>query len=157
MPIIRKNGCEEESVRSEEAPKKQKRQEGSEHEQVKYISLGAQISKKARGLCISQTTKMAAFELDEMYWFIERKPKTETRENMYLTTMVSRLPRQVVGVDVAYDKSRNGFKELWTELPMRKNTAPTVIRAMSMWFARDDASAIPAIKATPPRNAACGY
>lgn len=44
-------------------------------------------------------------ELDEMYWFIERKPRTETRENVYLMTMVSREPRQVVGFDVAYDKS----------------------------------------------------
>ena len=40
-----------------------------------------------------------------MYWFIERKPRTETRENVYLMTMVSREPRQIVGHDVAFDKS----------------------------------------------------
>lgn len=45
------------------------------------------------------------FELDELYWFIERKPRTETRENVYLMTMVNRFPRQIVGFDVAYDKS----------------------------------------------------
>lgn len=45
------------------------------------------------------------FELDELYWFIQRKPRTETRENVYLMTMVNRLPRQIVGFDVAYDKS----------------------------------------------------
>ena len=44
-------------------------------------------------------------ELDEMYWFIERKPRTEPRENVYLLTMVSRKPRQIVGFDVAFDKS----------------------------------------------------
>jgi IS1 family transposase len=44
-------------------------------------------------------------ELDELYWFIERKPRTETRENVYILTMVSRVPRQIVGFDVAYDKS----------------------------------------------------
>lgn len=45
------------------------------------------------------------FELDELYWFIQRKPRTETRENVYLMTMVNRLPRQIVGFDVAHDKS----------------------------------------------------
>ncbi len=44
-------------------------------------------------------------ELDELYWFIGQKPKTETRENTYVMTMVSRLPRQIVGFDVAFDKS----------------------------------------------------
>ena len=43
--------------------------------------------------------------MDELYWFIGRKPRTETRENVYLMTMVSRNPRQIVGFDVAYDKS----------------------------------------------------
>ena len=45
-------------------------------------------------------------ELDELYWFVGRKARTETRENVYLMTMVSRLPRQIVGFDVARDKSR---------------------------------------------------
>ena len=44
-------------------------------------------------------------ELDELYWFIKKKPKTETRENTYVITMVSRLPRQIVGFDTAFDKS----------------------------------------------------
>jgi len=44
-------------------------------------------------------------ELDELYWFIERKPRTETRENIYITTLVSRHPRQIMGFDAAFDKS----------------------------------------------------
>jgi IS1 family transposase len=44
-------------------------------------------------------------ELDELYWFIERKSRRETRENVYVMTMVSRKPRKIVGFDVAYDKS----------------------------------------------------
>ncbi len=44
-------------------------------------------------------------ELDELYWFIERKSSTKTRENVYVMTMVSREPRQIVGVCVARDKS----------------------------------------------------
>jgi len=45
------------------------------------------------------------YELDELYWFIERKSKTETRENVYVMTMISREPRQIVSFDVALDKS----------------------------------------------------
>ena len=44
-------------------------------------------------------------ELDELYWFIGQKPKTETRENTYVMTAVSRNPRQLAGFDVAFDKS----------------------------------------------------
>jgi IS1 family transposase len=40
-----------------------------------------------------------------LYWFIERKPKTETRENVYIMTMVSREPRQIIGFEVQQDKS----------------------------------------------------
>ena len=40
-----------------------------------------------------------------MYWFIEEKPRTETRENVYIIAMVSREPRQIMGFDVAFDKS----------------------------------------------------
>ena len=44
-------------------------------------------------------------EIDEFYWFIGEKSKTQTKENVYLITMVSREPRQIVGFDVALDKS----------------------------------------------------
>jgi len=44
-------------------------------------------------------------ELDELYWFVGYKGKGKTRENVYLITMVSREPRQIVGFAVAYDKS----------------------------------------------------
>lgn len=45
------------------------------------------------------------YELDELYWFIGHKPHTETRENTYVITMVSRKPRQIIGFDAAFDKS----------------------------------------------------
>ena len=44
-------------------------------------------------------------ELDELYWFLEYKPRTETRENVYIMTMVSRRPRQIVGHVVSRNKS----------------------------------------------------
>ena len=52
------------------------------------------------------------FELDELYWFIGAKPKSKTRENLYLMTMVSREPRQIVGFDVAFDKSPNRIQQI---------------------------------------------
>jgi len=51
-----------------------------------------------------KTMVNSCYELDELYWFIERKPQTKTKENVYIITMVSRTPRQIVGYDVAYDR-----------------------------------------------------
>ena len=59
----------------------------------------------------------AVLELDELYWFIGRKPRTETRENTYLMTMVSRAPRQIVGFDVALDKSPARIQQIVDESP----------------------------------------
>ena len=54
---------------------------------------------------ISEATATEIFEMDEMYHFIKRKANSETRENVYLVSPVSREPRQVVGFSVAHDKS----------------------------------------------------
>lgn len=56
-------------------------------------------------------------ELDELYWFIGEKPKTETRENTYVMTMVSRLPRQIVGFDAAFDKTPERIQKIVDEGP----------------------------------------
>ena len=47
----------------------------------------------------------SVFELGELHWYIERTPRTETRENVYIMTMASREPRQIVGFDGAFAKS----------------------------------------------------
>ena len=47
---------------------------------------------------------MSIVELDELYWFLEYKSRTETRENIYIMTMVSRKPRQIVGHIVSRNK-----------------------------------------------------
>ena len=60
---------------------------------------------------------LGTVELDELYWFIERKPRTDTRENVYLLTMVSRNPRQIVGFDVAYDKSPERIQQMVDAAP----------------------------------------
>jgi IS1 family transposase len=58
-----------------------------------------------------------SFELDELYWFIEQKSNTETRENVYLMTMVRRNPRQIMGVEVARDKSAWRIQRIVDEAP----------------------------------------
>jgi IS1 family transposase len=56
-------------------------------------------------------------ELDELYWFIGKKPRTETRENVYLITMVNREPRQIVGHDVSLSKSRDTIQNIVDNAP----------------------------------------
>ena len=53
---------------------------------------------------ISEKTNTENFELDEVYWFINKKERSKTRENTYIMTMISREPRQIVGFDVQFDK-----------------------------------------------------
>ena len=60
-------------------------------------------------------------ELDELYWFVGKKPRTKTRENTYIMTMVSRLPRQIVGFDVALDKSPKRIQAIVDNAPEAKN------------------------------------
>ena len=56
-------------------------------------------------------------ELDELYWFIGQKGKSKTRENVYLLTMVSLSPRQIVGFDVAWDKSPERIQRMVDKAP----------------------------------------
>ena len=51
-------------------------------------------------------------EMDELYWYLEYKPRTETRENVYIMTMVSRQPRQIVGHAVSRDKSSRTIQRM---------------------------------------------
>ena len=59
-------------------------------------------------------------ELDELYWFVGRKPKSKTRENVYIMTAVSRNPRQIVGFDVAVDKSPSRIQSIVDRAPPGK-------------------------------------
>ena len=63
--------------------------------------------KKTEGVWISKSTQAEAFELDEVYWFIKRKAQTETHSNIFVMTMISRTPRQIVGFNV--DNSVNSI------------------------------------------------
>ena len=56
-------------------------------------------------------------ELDELYWFLKYKPRTDTRENIYIMTMVSRKPRQIVGHVVSWDKSSRTIQRMVDAAP----------------------------------------
>lgn len=60
------------------------------------------------------------FELDELYWFIGKKPNTETRENTYVFTMVSREPRQLVGFNVSMEKASKYIQGIVDNAPDAK-------------------------------------
>jgi len=67
-----------------------------------------------------QSFNNSTYELDELYWFVERKAKSETRENVYVITMVNREPRQIVGFSVAYDKSFERIQAIVDSAPYAK-------------------------------------
>ena len=60
-------------------------------------------------------------EVDELYWFIGKKGTSETRENCYVIPLVSRLPRQIVGIDTAFDKSPERIQALVDNAPPAEN------------------------------------
>jgi len=59
-------------------------------------------------------------ELDELYWFIKQKENTETRENVYIITMIRRNPRQIVGYSVTEEKTSVKIQEIVDSGPEAK-------------------------------------
>lgn len=59
--------------------------------------------------------------MDELYWFLEYKPRTETRENIYIMTMVSREPRQIIGYAVSRDKTSRTIQQMVDAAPVAKH------------------------------------
>lgn len=101
-------------------------------------------SASAKQMCITGLKKTdqnlksnyQILELDELYCFIGKKPKTETRENTYVMTMVSRLPRQIVGFDAAFDKSPERIQKIVITVRTQNATVLTVILVILMLFIR---------------------
>jgi IS1 family transposase len=77
--------------------------------------------KKLNALWISKKTNTKTFELDELYWYINKKAKTETRENIYVMTMISREPRQIVSFDVQFDKNSFRLQGIVDNAPEAEN------------------------------------
>lgn len=87
-------------------------QEPADEESARYLASARQTSTIGLKKTAQTHSGFHILELDELYWFIGEKPKTETRENAYVMTMVSRLPRQIVGFDVAFDKSPERIQKI---------------------------------------------
>lgn len=59
----------------------------------------------------------AVFELDELYWFVGKKARTGTRENVYLILLISREPRQILSFSVSRDKSAQTIQSIVDAAP----------------------------------------
>jgi IS1 family transposase len=79
--------------------------------------------KKPNQVWISEITAKDVFEMDELYHFIEHKPTKETRENVYVMTLISREPRQIVGFDVAVDRHPERLQSIVHTAPEAENYA----------------------------------
>ena len=67
--------------------------------------------------CKTHEEHFEVAELDELYWFLERKLRTKTRENVYIMTMVSRNPHQILGYIVSRDKSSKTIQQIVDAAP----------------------------------------
>ena len=56
-------------------------------------------------------------ELDEMYHYMSKKAKTETKENVYVIALASREPRQFLGLVASRDKSPGTTQSLVWDSP----------------------------------------
>ena len=56
-------------------------------------------------------------EMDELYWFINKKANTETKENIYVITMINRNPRIIVDFSVSTDKTSAKIQEIVDRSP----------------------------------------
>ena len=66
---------------------------------------------------ISDLTHKSFFEMDELYHFINERPRTETRENTYVIPLISRFPRQIVSFAVEESKSAKELQSVVDTAP----------------------------------------
>jgi IS1 family transposase len=92
---------------------------------------------------ISSATDFGIFEADELYWYIERKENTDTRENTYIMVLMSRKPRQIVGFAVEKSKSAETIQKL-------VDTAPTVSRYCTDGYFTDSEVVFPGVHVRNP-------
>lgn len=66
---------------------------------------------------ISDLTHKSFFEMDELYHYINERPRTETRENTYVIPLMSRFPRQIVSFAVEESKSAKELQSVVDNAP----------------------------------------
>jgi len=60
-------------------------------------------------------------EIDELYHFIGRRERTETKENVYVIALASREPHQFLGLIASRDKSPDTIEKLVNNSPPAEN------------------------------------
>ena len=70
---------------------------------------------------ISQNSNLEAFELDEVFWYLSHKEKNENRSNIYIMTMLSRIPRQIVGYCVDISVNSKSIQKIADNAPYANN------------------------------------
>ena len=69
------------------------------------------------GVWISPKTETSSYQLDELWHFVSRRPRTETHENIYVMTMISENPRQIVGFMASHTKTAVEIQEIVDSAP----------------------------------------
>ena len=70
---------------------------------------------------ISPKTDFTDFELDELYWFIKTRKDNELGVNMYIMTMISRVPRQIISFNVDYSVQFSTIQGMVDSVPTAEN------------------------------------
>lgn len=70
-----------------------------------------------RGTEAISTIRVKPVEMDELFWFLECKPRTQTRETICIMTMVSREPQQIIGPVVSRDKNSGTIQKIIDAAP----------------------------------------
>jgi hypothetical protein len=69
---------------------------------------------------ISKNSDTTVYELDEVYWFLERKSRDDTRANIYIMTMICPNPRQILGFRVDYSVNAKAIQSIVDNAPYAK-------------------------------------
>jgi len=77
-------------------------------------------SKKTQTMWISPKTDFSDFELDELFHFVNRRERTETKENTYIMTLVSRNPRQILAFAVEKQRTTSIIQKMVDSIPPAK-------------------------------------
>ena len=92
------------------------------------------MAKKQKAVWISQTTDFSAFEMDELYWFLSKKERTDSKANIFIMTMLSRKPRQRVAFAVDTSVNSAKIQKLGDSVPAAKLTTLTDVSFIKMSY-----------------------
>lgn len=69
---------------------------------------------------ISQNTDFSEYELDELFWFTNKRKGHKNGVNIYIMTMISRKPRQIVNFCVDNSANKESIQRMVDSVPFAK-------------------------------------